>query len=257
MKTKADIVVPVYEQPEWTVRCFDALAEHTAGHRLVWVDNGSADGTVERIMPSFSKHGKRSLMRLPRNVGFVQGVNSGLDLLKSMGRSEYTVLLNNDVEVTDGWLDRLIGVLEANPKLGAAGPITDNSCVQSVKGLCMPVGHGPVSDLSAPTAEVAEHLRAAFGGRIVRRDMLAFFCVVFRTSVVEQVGNLDPQFGFGLGDDDDYCRRILQAGWKLAVVPSVFVRHGHRVTLGAVFSPEELRRHGQRNLDLLRRKHGG
>ena len=58
-------------------------------------------------------------------------------------------------------------------------------------------------------------------------ERLCFVCVLIKASVLSQVGMLDESFdGYG-GDDDDYCLRTRQAGFRLAITDQVTVDHGH------------------------------
>ena len=121
MKTNAirglsSIIVPCWNQVEFTQQCIAALKEHTRPPwELIVVDNGSTDGTALYLA------GVRDLAAVPvtvvtnaTNLGFPAAINQGLQL----ARGEYLVLLNNDVVVTDGWLDQLIAL--ANARTGQA-----------------------------------------------------------------------------------------------------------------------------------------
>ena len=55
--------------------------------------------------------------------------------------------------------------------------------------------------------------------------MLSFFCVALRRDVLDRVGMLDEDFGFGFYEDDDYCIRVRHAGYKLVCAEDVFVYH--------------------------------
>jgi glycosyltransferase involved in cell wall biosynthesis len=105
------IIVPVCGQLEFTQQCLAALKEHTRpAWELIVIDNGSNDGTAAYLA------GVRDMASVPvtvvtnaTNLGFPAAINQGLRL----ARGEYLVLLNNDVVVTDGWLDQLIGLVNA------------------------------------------------------------------------------------------------------------------------------------------------
>jgi GT2 family glycosyltransferase len=104
----SSIIIPCWNQHEFTQRCIAALKEHTRpAWELVVIDNGSTDGTAIYL------EGARDMAAVPvtvisnaTNLGFPAAINQGLQL----ARGEYLVLLNNDVVVTDGWLDQLIAL---------------------------------------------------------------------------------------------------------------------------------------------------
>jgi glycosyltransferase involved in cell wall biosynthesis len=105
------IIVPVCGQLEFTQQCLVSLKEHTRpAWELIVIDNGSTDGTAAYLA------GVRDMANVPvtvvtntTNLGFPAAINQGLRL----ARGEYLVLLNNDVVVTDAWLDQLIGLVNA------------------------------------------------------------------------------------------------------------------------------------------------
>jgi Glycosyl transferase family 2 len=107
----ASIIIPVWNQLEFTQQCLASLKEHTRPEwELIVIDNGSNDGTAAYLA------GVRDMASVPvtvvsntTNLGFPAAVNQGLRL----ARGEYLVLMNNDVVVTDGWLDQLIGLVNA------------------------------------------------------------------------------------------------------------------------------------------------
>src|SRR5215469_10072178 len=103
----ASIIVPCWNQLEFTRHCFRALVRHTSlRYELIVIDNGSADGTADYLA------GVQDTARVPvtiisnsTNLGFPAAINQGL----REARGEYLVLLNNDV-VRDGWLDQLVAL---------------------------------------------------------------------------------------------------------------------------------------------------
>src|ERR1700677_4066136 len=105
------IIIPCWNQIEFTQQCLASLKEHTRpAWELIVIDNGSTDGTAAYLA------GVRDMASVPvtvvtntTNLGFPAAINQGLRL----ARGEYLVLLNNDVVVTDAWLDQLIGLVNA------------------------------------------------------------------------------------------------------------------------------------------------
>jgi glycosyltransferase involved in cell wall biosynthesis len=145
------IIIACWNQVEFTQQCIAALKRHTLPQwELIVVDNGSTDETAAYLA------GVRDMSAVPvtvvtnaTNLGFPAAVNQGLRL----ARGEYLVLLNNDVVVTDGWLDQLIALVNANRGPSAGG--SAGTCAGDVNGsagtsLPSPVGIVPGSAESTP-----------------------------------------------------------------------------------------------------------
>lgn len=219
-----DIIVPVLNQPALTTACLRSIEEHTLDYRLIYVDNGS-----DAILQAELDRHPHILVRHHRNMGFIKAVNAGLTL----ATAEYIVLLNNDTEVVPGWMDKLKAPLLADSSIAAVGPLT--TAVDCWQG--------------------KEQLQE--GWRVLPKSaMLAFFCVMFRRSAVEQVGLLDEAFGVGLADDDDYCMRLKKAGFLLALAHNLVIPHHHRSTFKLLYSDEEIERMTEDGRAMYKRKHG-
>jgi glycosyltransferase involved in cell wall biosynthesis len=106
----ASVIVPCWNQLEFTRKCVAALMRQTGPNwELLVVDNGSDDGTADYLS------GVQDASPVPvtvisnaTNRGFPAAINQGLQY----ARGEYLVLLNNDVVVTEGWLGQLIGLAD-------------------------------------------------------------------------------------------------------------------------------------------------
>ena len=256
---KVEIIVPTFGQEQFTLRCFDSLLTHTNAYRLVWIDNGSSAAARTTVAKAFARHDHRLSIQAARNFGFVGGTNLGLQAILGHYASdaEYVVLLNNDTEVTAGWLDRLIGALERDPSMAGTGPMTSSPSQAWPDVLARWRTPAPESAETAATpADVSRALAGTFGDLAVPVPMLPFFCVVLRKPVVAHVGLLDPAFGVGLGDDDDYCFRLRAAGYVLGFIPGAYVVHHHRTTFRANYSDAELAAMQDQNRAIFRAKHG-
>jgi GT2 family glycosyltransferase len=147
------VIIPCWDQIQFTQQCFAALKEHTRpAWELIVIDNGSTDGTATYLA------GARDMAPVPvtivtnsANLGFPAAINQGLQL----ARGDYLVLLNNDVVVTDGWLDQLIGFV--NAKRGSTAEhagrkvFTEGTSVESGAGSRDPRTTGGAGDSGRPT----------------------------------------------------------------------------------------------------------
>jgi GT2 family glycosyltransferase len=213
----ASIVVLCHDQVELTRVCIESVRECTAGsYEIIVVDNGSTDGT-RAYLEREKRRGIR-VVRHDRNLGYGAGNNAGI----ARSRGRYVVLLNNDVVVTPGWLDRLVRVVESDPRIGLVGPVTNN--VSGVQRL----GEGHYSTLRGLL--LWSRLIARLGaGRTQDVKRLVGFCLLIRREVVQSLSSrgrlFDESFGLGNYEDDDLCLRASLAGWRLVVALDCFVHH--------------------------------
>lgn len=258
---KADVIVLSYGNEDKTIRCFKSLRENTQGYRLIWVDNGSGEKSIDKVLTEARANPGMVPIWLPTNVGFVKGTNIALRVLLEVfdTDADYIVLLNNDVEVTPGWLDRIRKVFEREIRLGAVGPITSEcGSWQSYQhaGKVLPVFQIPNGFQCLGTKERAAKLDYCYGELMAKCKMLAFFCTVFKKEVFRKIGYLDERFGIGYGDDDDLCKRMRDQKMELAVSLGTYVFHNHQSTFSKMFTPEEIAEMKQERHQTFQDKHG-
>jgi GT2 family glycosyltransferase len=247
---RTDIVIPVHNQFALTRGSLESVYRYTESpFHIYLIDNASTDETVD-LDKIYTRD--ITIVRNRENRGWCGGVNQGI----RMGTSPYVVLMNNDVEVSHGWLRNMTAFLDTHPRIGAVGPLDSNprdwQCVDRVRQRLVPqIPQFFTEDLQERNRILQYHF-----GRvgILVEGMLAFFCVVLRRRTIEAVGLLDEAF-VGGGDDDDYCRRLRKAGYVLGLSLDTYVLHHSSATHRALF--DEGRRSALRgkNLARLRDKH--
>lgn len=204
------IVIPAFNQIEYTCQCITSILANTRyPYTLILVDNGSTEPVAEY----FNTIPGAIVVRSEKNLGFAAGVNLGL-----AHATGHVLLLNNDTLVPEGWLTRLAEILERAPDVGMVGPMSNYvSGSQLIPGLTF-------SQLEEISAYAVER-RAQFPDGIRDVARLVGFCLLIRDSVFAEVGMLDEGFGLGNYEDDDYCVRVLRAGYRLVVDEGSFVFH--------------------------------
>lgn len=218
-KAVVDIIIPHLgcraDITDKAIRCLDSIREHsTLPYRVILIDNGTPEPEFQRIMVALSRV-NHMLIRNRVNQGFIVATNQGLGL----SHSEFVVLMNNDTEAAPQWLEKLRAPMLEDATIGLAGPRTTTP--RSWQGRWTGNAGWIVlrSDISDKRAQ----------------NMLAFFCVMIRRKVIDQIGVLDESFGVGFGDDDMYCHRAIKAGWKLALAQDLVIPHHHRSTFHALY----------------------
>jgi len=204
------IIIPAFNQLGYTRQCIASILENTEGeYRLILVDNGSTEAVYE----FFCAVPGAVPIRSETNLGFAGGVNLGLRVAEG-----HVLLLNNDTLVPRGWLTGLCAALESASDIGVVGPMSN---YVSGSQLIPELRFESLDDINA----YAEERRAQHGGRLRDVARLVGFCMLIRDRVVAEVGLMDETFGLGNFEDDDYCVRVLRAGYRLCVDEASFVFH--------------------------------
>lgn len=207
------IIVVTWNQLDYTRQCLASLKHRTdEPYEVIIVDNNSTDGTVAYLesLPDIT------LIRNDENRGFPAAVNQGLRVAK--GRQ--IVLLNNDTLLTTGWLRRMLEAARSDPQIGLVGPVSN--CVSGPQQI--PVGYRDLTGLDGFAWEWGRRQR-----EIVDLERLVGFCLLVTRECLERVGLFDERFGIGNFEDDDYCRRAREAGFRNVMARASFVHHfGHR-----------------------------
>jgi GT2 family glycosyltransferase len=76
--------------------------------------------------------------------------------------------------------------------------------------------------------------------KLLYRNNLAFFCTFIPRQVIEQVGLLDESFGRGYFEDDDYCKRVMTAGYSIGIARDVFVHHEMDASFSKIGNQEKI-----------------
>jgi GT2 family glycosyltransferase len=219
---RVDVVVVNYNGGDLLLRAVAAVLASTVSLRLVLVDNASMDGSAAEVETRFPEV---VLLRNSRNLGFAAAANQGL----RAGDAEFALLLNPDCLLGPDTLEQMLRVLEKHPEAGMAGCRILNpdggeqrGCRRELptlaSGAGKALGRQRAMDLHLqPLPEAPQQVEAISGAfMLLRREAIA------------DVGLLDEGY-FMHCEDLDWCRRFLDAGWKILFVPHVEVVHhqGH------------------------------
>lgn len=212
---QVSVVVVTYNNLDLTRACLRSLDENSLYEKLeiIVVDNASADGSPDFLKTWVAEKANRKLILNSDNKGFAAANNQGLDI----AGGEFLVMLNNDTVVTPGWIRTMVGHLRRNPEIGILGPVTNNIGNEAK----IEIDYANINEMPAAAARYTNRRI----GQVFALRTVAFFCVMLRKSIYKEIGHLDEAFGRGFFEDDDYCRRIEKAGFKIACADDVFIHH--------------------------------
>mgnify|MGYP000892178229 CR=1 FL=1 len=209
------IIIPCWNGLEYTRQLIESIEAYTPQeHEIIFVDNGSTDGTGDFLAEYVKAHQNAKVITNPTNHGFPKACNQGL----AAARGEYLCLINTDVIVTPEWLTGLIECMEHRPKVGIVGPMTNNISGPQV------FPQGKYNSLFK-MIEFSRDFRASFKKNYVPFFRIVFFCVLISRECYKKVGHLDERFTPGNFEDDDYCMRAILAGFRTYFTHDVFVHH--------------------------------
>ncbi len=196
------------------------MASTYSNKRVIVADNASTDDSVSFLKNNYPEI---EIIINPQNDGFAKGYNTALKQVKS----DYYVLLNSDVEVTPGWIEPVIKLMESDFKIAACQPkILSYAERESFEyaGACggwidkfgYPFSRGRVFEYCEKDNGQYDNAEPCFWG-----TGAALFV---RASVYHEMGGLDEYF-FAHQEEIDLCWRMQLFGYKIFVEPLSVVYH--------------------------------
>ena len=211
MLKKTFVIIVTYNAIPWLSECL----ENTKPNEVVVVDNNSTDDTLNFIKANYPEI---TLLPQKENIGFGQANNIGMSYALKQG-ADYVFLLNQDAYLEKDTIKKLIEVHKKNENFGILSPIhlngkgdrLDQNFSNYVNYYANPDFYSDfVLKKTLPTVYEVPFVNAA--GWLLSKKCL------------ETVGGFDPVF-FHYGEDDNYCQRVLFHGFKIGIVPQVFLKH--------------------------------
>ena len=219
--------------------------KNVEGAEVIVADNASTDGSMTVMKECF--HTVRTI-ELEKNFGFTGGYNKAFDQIDS----EYFLLINSDIEVTDGWLEPLVQWMDNHPECGACAPKL-HSWQEREKFEYAGAAGGYIDRFGYPfcRGRVMKRLETDCGQYDSPADVFwaTGACLMVRSSLYRKLGGLDERF-FAHMEEIDLCWRMQLEGYKITVVPQSVVYHVGGGTLPAS-SPFKLFLNYRNNLMML------
>ncbi|MGB2953029.1 MAG: glycosyltransferase family 2 protein [Gaiellaceae bacterium] len=241
MAPSIDVVLVVYQRWDLTESCLIHLERQSVAHRLIVVDNGSNDGTSERVAAGFPR---ATLVRLDSNMPYATACNRGV----REGTGEAVVILNNDVECGVDFLERLTAPLAEDASMGAVSSLL----LQPGDGLVDSFGLSADRTLAAFPRFHGEPAAAADPSRPTLTGP-AGAAAAYRRAGWEEADGLDERI-FAYMEDFELALRLRAAGWRAVAVRDAAAVHLGSATHGR--RSESQRRHAGFSRGYLLRRYG-
>lgn len=218
------LIVPAYNHRKYTVECLASVARSADAAipcEVIVADDASTDGTAELLasVPNLR------IVRGETNVGFLRNCNRAAEL----ARGRYLLLLNNDVQVTDGWLRAMLAEFDARPECGVVGPmiVYPNGRVQEAGARIRSDGSAELIGLGGSPADPAHR----FSREV---EYCSGAALMLPADLFRALGGLDERYAPAYCEDSDLCLRVREAGRTVVYcAQAVIVHHLSKSAEGA------------------------
>lgn len=213
----ADIIIPVCNQYAHTRNLLEGIYRHTdLPFHIYVIDNDSTDETVD-LHKIYTRN--ITILRNRMNRGWRGGINQGIQL----GNNPNIVFMQNDVEISKGWLDNMITFLDTHPRIGAVGPLTSGpnewQNVDKVRNkIATQIPQFKTDDLHERNRILKFHFHRS---GVLIEGMLSLSCVALKRRTVNALGMLNETMSGR--NNDEYCRRLRKSGYVLGLALDTYV----------------------------------
>ncbi len=225
------------------------LSYNSSLAEIIVADNASTDDSISFLKTTYPHI---NIIQNVDNGGFAKGYNDALKLVNA----EYYVLLNSDVEVTPGWIDSVIQLMDTDKNIAACQPkikAFDNKAFFEYAGAAggfidkygYPFCRGRILDTLEEDKNQYNDVREVFWATGA--------CLFVRAELFHKVNGFDEDF-FAHMEEIDLCWRLKNLGYKILYCPESTVYHVGGGTLNKT-SPKKTYLNFRNNLMLLFKNH--
>jgi GT2 family glycosyltransferase len=219
MDINCDIVIPVYNAVEELKDCVSSILHHTeyGNYRIIIINDSSPDQKINEYLREIESLEKIVILQNEKNIGFVGTVNKGM-----LHSKNDVILLNSDTVVTDRWLEKLMEAAYSDSSIATVTPLTNNGTICSVPKFN--------EDNKIPQGYSID----SFANLIEKISLKKFpevptavgFCMYIKREVISKIGLFDEEtFGKGYGEENDFCCRVIEHGYKNIIADNTFIYH--------------------------------
>lgn len=237
------VIIPVYNQIHYTYLCLASILEHTkdVSYEVIIADDVSTDATEH--LSEFVEH--VTICRGETNLGFLRNCNHAA----KAARGRYVMFLNNDTQVTEGWLSSLVQLIESDQTIGMVGSklVYPDGRLQEAGGIIWSDGSGwNYGRLDNPDKAEYNYVKDV--------DYISGAAILLSRALWEQIGGFDERFAPAYCEDSDLAFEVRKAGYRVVYQPLSKVIHFEGISNGTDVNGSGLKRYQVENSEKLKDK---
>jgi len=216
--SKVDIIIPTYKNLRGLKLCLDSIKQCTNfPHNIIVVNNG-IDEELHRYLEQCPGI---QYIKKPR-MNFSQAMNTGI----TAGTSKYVLLMNDDIIVSNGWLNGMVDA--CTDGVGAVGPLSNcdkgwrHNYDINIGGVELVPGVNTFEQIEPIIPQIYGY-QSPYQD-VIEREWVAFYCTLIPRAVIDRVGLLNEDYT-NSGEDVDLCRRIKKHEYRIVDTHKAFVFH--------------------------------
>lgn len=218
MSPIVSIIILNYNGKEFLKDCLDSVLVQTfRDFEVIFVDNNSSDDSMDFVKKNYTDS-RLKVLSTERNLGFAGGNNFGL----KNSNGEYIVLLNNDTEVSENWLQSLYDTINNNEKAGAVQSLVITEGIPlkyyDINGTLNLFGHNIMEVFPIDKNGIGEIFQVTGCSLIIKKDVL------------EKIGGLFLDEYFMYAEDSLLSFKLKFAGYKILHDANSLVHHKGNAT---------------------------
>ena len=228
---KVAVVILNYNGQHLLEQFLPGTIKQSFPHDIYVADNASTDGSQQYLQKNFPQV---KLIQHNQNYGYARGYNEALMQVDA----DYFVLLNNDVEVTEGWIGNTIALMDYEPWIAACQPVILDHAQREHFEYAGAAG-GYVDKYIYPfcRGRIFNTLERDTGQYPDSREVFwaSGACLFIKSMAFWQVGGFDESY-FAHMEEIDLCWRFKNINFKVYVQPKSVVYHIGGGTLNKISS---------------------